>query len=143
MPIVPYDEAGPLYGIVWPNRISESVTPGAFSARAGSVVSAAAAPSRVRRVRRDYFKGFKDGLGDAADKTIVATATYEVSDPTVDSQILTLRDKGADVLFMTGIPKFNAMAIRKAFDIGWKPRLFFISSTGRSRQSGRTCSARI
>ncbi len=81
---------------------------------------------------RDYFKGFKDGLGDAADKTIVATATYEVSDPTVDSQILTLRDKGADVLFMTGIPKFNAMAIRKAFDIGWKPRLFFISSTGSS-----------
>lgn len=81
---------------------------------------------------RDYFKGFKDGLGDAAEKMIVATATYEVSDPTVDSQILTLRDKGADVLFMTGIPKFNGMAIRKAFDIGWKPRLFFISSTGSS-----------
>ena len=81
---------------------------------------------------RDSFKGFKDGLGDAADKMIVATATYEVSDPTVDSQILTLRDKGADVLFMTGIPKFNGMAIRKAFDIGWKPRLFFISSTGSS-----------
>jgi branched-chain amino acid transport system substrate-binding protein len=81
---------------------------------------------------RDYFKGFKDGLGDAADKMVVATATYEVTDPTVDSQILTLRDKGADVLFMTGIPKFNAMAIRKAFDIGWKPKLFFISSTGSS-----------
>jgi branched-chain amino acid transport system substrate-binding protein len=81
---------------------------------------------------RDYYKGYKDGLGDAAEKMIVATATYEVSDPTVDSQILTLRDKGADVLFMTGIPKFNAMAIRKAFDIGWKPRLFFISSTGAS-----------
>jgi branched-chain amino acid transport system substrate-binding protein len=81
---------------------------------------------------RDYFKGIKDGLGDAAEKLIVATATYEVTDPTVDSQILTLRDKGADVLFMTGIPKFNAMAIRKAFDIGWKPRLFFISSTGSS-----------
>jgi branched-chain amino acid transport system substrate-binding protein len=81
---------------------------------------------------RDYFKGFKDGLGDAAEKMVVATATYEVTDPTVDSQILTLRDKGADVLFMTGIPKFNAMAIRKAFDIGWKPRLFFISSTGSS-----------
>jgi branched-chain amino acid transport system substrate-binding protein len=81
---------------------------------------------------RDYFKGLKDGLGDVAEKMIVGTATYEVSDPTVDSQILTLRDKGADVLFMTGIPKFNAMAIRKAFDIGWKPRLFFISSTGSS-----------
>jgi ABC-type branched-subunit amino acid transport system substrate-binding protein len=81
---------------------------------------------------RDYFKGIKDGLGDQADKLIVATATYEVTDPTVDSQILTLREKGADVLFMTGIPKFNAMAIRKTFDIGWKLRLFFISSTGSS-----------
>ncbi|HBK06139.1 MAG TPA: branched-chain amino acid ABC transporter substrate-binding protein [Acetobacteraceae bacterium] len=81
---------------------------------------------------RDYFKGIKDGLGDKADKMIVATATYEVSDPTVDSQILTLRDAGADVLFMTGIPKFNAMGIRKAFDVGWKPRLFCISSTGSS-----------
>ena len=81
---------------------------------------------------RDYYRGFKDGLGEAADKMIIASATYEVSDPTVDSQILTLRDKGADVLFMTGIPKFNGMGIRKAFDIGWKPRLFFISSTGSS-----------
>jgi ABC-type branched-subunit amino acid transport system substrate-binding protein len=81
---------------------------------------------------RDYFKGIKDGLGDLADKMIVATATYEVSDPTVDSQVLTLRDKGADVLFMTGIPKFNAMAIRKTFDINWKPRNFYISSTGSS-----------
>jgi ABC-type branched-subunit amino acid transport system substrate-binding protein len=81
---------------------------------------------------RDYFKGFKDGLGAAADKMIVASNSYEVTDPTVDSQILTLRDSGADVLFMTGIPRFNAMAIRKAFDIGWKPRLFFISSTGSS-----------
>jgi branched-chain amino acid transport system substrate-binding protein len=81
---------------------------------------------------RDYFKGIKDGLGDQADKLIVATATYEVTDPTVDSQILTLREKGADVLFMTGIPKFNAMAIRKTFDIGWKLRMFFISSTGSS-----------
>jgi ABC-type branched-subunit amino acid transport system substrate-binding protein len=81
---------------------------------------------------RDYFKGIKDGLGDKAAKMIAATATYEVSDPTVDSQILTLRDAGADVLFMTGIPKFNAMGIRKAFDIGWKPRLFCISSTGSS-----------
>jgi branched-chain amino acid transport system substrate-binding protein len=81
---------------------------------------------------RDYFKGVKDGLGAKADTMIVKTATYEVSDPTVDSQILTLRDAGADVLFMTGIPKFNAMGIRKTFDIGWKPRLFCISSTGSS-----------
>lgn len=81
---------------------------------------------------RDYFKGLKDGLGEANAKMIVASSTYEVTDPTVDSQILELKDKGADVLFMTGIPRFNAMAIRKTFDIGWKLRLFFISSTGSS-----------
>ena len=81
---------------------------------------------------RDYLKGIKDGLGDKAEKMIVANVSYEVSDPTVDSQVLTLRDSGADVLFMTGIPKFNAMGIRKVFDIGWKPRLFCISSTGSS-----------
>ena len=81
---------------------------------------------------RDYFKGFKDALGAAADKMIVASLSYEVTDPTVDQQILSLKDSGADVLFMTGIPKFNAMGIRKVFDIGWKPRMFFISSTGSS-----------
>jgi branched-chain amino acid transport system substrate-binding protein len=81
---------------------------------------------------RDYFKGIKDGLGEANAKMIVASTTYEVTDPTVDSQILELHDKGADVLFMTGIPRFNAMAIRKTFDIGWKLREFFISSTGSS-----------
>ena len=85
---------------------------------------------------RDYLKGLKDGLGASVDKMLVAVATYEVTDPTVDSQILTLRQSGADVLFMTGIPKFDAMGIRKVYDIGWKPRLFFISSTGSSVATG-------
>jgi branched-chain amino acid transport system substrate-binding protein len=69
---------------------------------------------------KDYLKGLKDGLGDSA-KLIVAEATYEVSDPTVDSQIATLKGSGADTFLNVATPKFAAQAIRRAFDIGWKP----------------------
>ncbi len=69
---------------------------------------------------KDYLKGFKDGLGANA-KQIVAEASYETSDPTVDSQIVQLQGSGADVFFNITTPKFAAQAIRKAFDIGWKP----------------------
>ncbi len=69
---------------------------------------------------KDYLKGFKDGLGDKA-KMIVAEASYEVSEPTVDSQIVQLQSSGANVFFNITTPKFAAQAIRKAHDIGWKP----------------------
>jgi len=69
---------------------------------------------------KDYLKGFKDGLGDKA-KMIVAEASYEVTDPTVDSQVLQLQSSGADVFFNITTPKFAAQAIRKAYDSGWKP----------------------
>jgi len=70
---------------------------------------------------KDYLKGFVDGLGDKAKTLIVAQATYEVTDPTVDSQIVTLRGSGADTFFNITTPKFAAQAIRKVADIGWKP----------------------
>ena len=70
---------------------------------------------------KDYLKGLKDGLGDQAAKMIVAEVTYEVTDPTVDSQILQLQGSGADVFVNITTPKFAAQAIRKAYDIGWKP----------------------
>ena len=69
---------------------------------------------------KDYLKGFKEGLGDKA-RQIVAEASYEVTDPTVDSQIVQLQGSGADVFFNISTPKFAAQAIRKAYDIGWKP----------------------
>jgi branched-chain amino acid transport system substrate-binding protein len=69
---------------------------------------------------KDYLKGLKDGLGDKA-KMIVAEVSYEVSDPTIDSQIVQLQGSGADVLVNITTPKFAAQAIRKAYDIGWKP----------------------
>ena len=70
---------------------------------------------------KDYLKGFKDGLGPEHQKMIVAEASYEVSEPTVDSQILQLKSSGANVFFNVTTPKFAAQAIRAAYDSGWKP----------------------
>ena len=69
---------------------------------------------------KDYLKGLKDGLGDKAATMIVAQASYEVTDPTIDSQIVQLQSSGADVFINITAPKFTAQAIRKAYDIGWK-----------------------
>ena len=70
---------------------------------------------------KDYLKGFKDGLGAQNQRMVVAEASYEVSEPTVDSQIVQLKASGADVFFNITTPKFAAQAIRKAYDIDWKP----------------------
>ena len=70
---------------------------------------------------KDYLKGFEDGLGDKARTMIVSKASYEVTDPTVDSQMLTLKGSGADTFFNVTTPKFAAQAIKKAGDLGWKP----------------------
>jgi len=70
---------------------------------------------------KDLLEGLKAGLGDKAKKMIVAEATYEVSDPTIDSQIVTLRGSKADTFVNITTPKFAAQAIRKVHDIGWKP----------------------
>lgn len=69
---------------------------------------------------RDVLKGFKDGLGDKANM-IVAEASYESTDPTIDSQIVKLRASGADVFMNMTTPKFAAQAIRKNAELGWKP----------------------
>ena len=70
---------------------------------------------------KDYFNGFKEGLGAKAASMIVSHATYEVTDPTIDSQIVTLKGSGADTFFNITTPKFAAQAIRKVSDVGWKP----------------------
>lgn len=69
---------------------------------------------------KDYVDGFKKGLGSEAGK-IVKIATYEITDPTVEAQIIQLKDTGANVFFNVATPKFAAQAIRKIGDIGWKP----------------------
>jgi ABC-type branched-subunit amino acid transport system substrate-binding protein len=70
---------------------------------------------------KDYLKGFKHGLGSKAATMIVAEVTYEITDPAVDSQIVTLKSSGADTFFSISGPKAQAQAIRKVYDIGWKP----------------------
>jgi ABC-type branched-subunit amino acid transport system substrate-binding protein len=72
---------------------------------------------------RDYLLGLKDVLGDKYD-SVVTAATYEVQDPTIDSQIVKLKSSGADVLVIAATPKFAAQSIRKVYEIGWKPMTF-------------------
>ncbi|GAB3648186.1 ABC transporter substrate-binding protein [Ramlibacter alkalitolerans] len=70
---------------------------------------------------KDYLKGFMEGLGEKGKGLVVKSVSYEVTDPTVDSQIVTLQSSGADTFFNITTPKFAAQAIRKVADIGWKP----------------------
>ena len=76
---------------------------------------------------KDYVDGFKKGLGKENAGRIVKHVTYEITDPTVDSQIIQLKDSGANVFFDVGTPKFCAQAIRKAAEIGWKPAHYLVN----------------
>ena len=78
---------------------------------------------------KDYVKGLKDALG--GKMPIVAELPYETTDPTVDSQIVSLKASGADVFFNVTTPKFAAQAIRKAGEIDWKP-LHLLNSVSQS-----------
>jgi ABC-type branched-subunit amino acid transport system substrate-binding protein len=80
---------------------------------------------------KDYLNGLHDGLGDKAKTLIVAESSFELSDPTVDSQMVSLKASGADTFLNIATAKFAAQAIRKAYDIGWKP-LQFVSLVGSS-----------
>jgi branched-chain amino acid transport system substrate-binding protein len=79
---------------------------------------------------KDFLNGFKNGLGEAGQKLIVKEVTYEPSDPTIDSQIVTLQSSGADVFFNIATSKFAAQAIRKVADIDWRPTHFLNSTAG-------------
>ena len=69
---------------------------------------------------KDYLRGFKAGLGERVNQ-LVSETTYQTADPTIDSQMVTMRESGADVFFAEATPKFAAQAIRKAAEMGWKP----------------------
>ena len=87
---------------------------------------------------KEYLAGFKHALEDKARSIVVAEASYESTDPTVDSQILQLAGSGANVFLNGGTPKFIAQAIRKARDIGWKPVQMCPAQEARlSRRSSR------
>jgi ABC-type branched-subunit amino acid transport system substrate-binding protein len=70
---------------------------------------------------KDYLNGLKAGLGDKAAAMIVAEASYEVTDPTIDSQVLKIKDSGADLFYSASLPKQAAQAIRKIHELDWHP----------------------
>ena len=70
---------------------------------------------------KDYIKGLKDGLGPKASTMVVGEQSYETTEPTINLQIVTLQASGANVVFNVATPKFAAQAIKKVFEIGWKP----------------------
>ncbi len=78
---------------------------------------------------KDYWEGFKEGLGKEVDR-VVKHVTYEVTDPTVDSQTIQLKDSGANVFFNISIPKFAAQSMRKAAEIGWRPAQYLNNVAG-------------
>ena len=75
---------------------------------------------------KDYVRGFKAGLGEHVDQ-LVSETTYLTADPTIDSQMVTMRESGADVFFAEATPKFAAQAIKKAASMGWKPLIILPS----------------
>ena len=77
---------------------------------------------------KDFVAGFKAGLGEAADKLIVKELTYEVSEPTIDSQIVTLKASGANVLFSASTAKAAAQTIKKAAELDWRPTHFLVQN---------------
>lgn len=83
---------------------------------------------------KDNLKGVLDGLGEEGKKLIVSQQSYEVSDPTIDSQLVALKATGADVLVSLVTPKFGALAIRKLAELDWKPE-HYLSSVSSSVES--------
>jgi ABC-type branched-subunit amino acid transport system substrate-binding protein len=73
---------------------------------------------------KDFLAGLTNFLGPNTDKYLVAKASYEITDPTLDSQIVSLQASGADVLFVFGPQKAVSMSVRKVYDIGWHPLTF-------------------
>jgi ABC-type branched-subunit amino acid transport system substrate-binding protein len=78
---------------------------------------------------KDFVAGFKGELGEKADKLIVKELTYQPSDPTIESQVVTLQASGANVFFDVAVSKFAAQAIRKAHELSWRPLHLLISNS--------------
>ena len=70
---------------------------------------------------KSLLTSFKRSLADKASTLVVAEASYEVTDPTINQQIISLKGSGADTLVNFGTTKATAQAIRKVYDIGWRP----------------------
>ena len=76
---------------------------------------------------KDFLRGLQLGLADKAKTMIVRAVSHELTDPTIETQIIDLKSTGADILMQFTTPKFAAQGIRKVFDLGWKPTQFLSS----------------
>jgi branched-chain amino acid transport system substrate-binding protein len=83
---------------------------------------------------KDFIHGFKSGLGDKAKALVVSEQTFEVTDPTVDSQVIAAKASGANVFYFAGTQKFGAMQIKARYDLGWKA-LHLVCSTSSGIES--------
>lgn len=95
---------------------------------------------------RDYIKGLRERLGANADTMIVKEMSYDITEPTIDSQVITLKASGADILMNFSTTKFAAQAIRKAYEPGWKPTQLLATvsaSTSVLKQIGAEASAGV
>jgi branched-chain amino acid transport system substrate-binding protein len=80
---------------------------------------------------KDYLVGLRDALGAEFERMVVGRASYETTDATVDSQVISLQASGADVLLTAATPKWAAQTIRKVADLNWRP-LHFLSNVSAS-----------
>ena len=78
-------------------------------------------------VGKEYLTGLRDGLGVGGAAVIVKEVSYEVSDPTVDLQIIALQAAGPDTIFLAALPRAAGQAIRKIYDLGWSPTRYVMS----------------
>lgn len=83
---------------------------------------------------RDYMNAFKAVLAETGSRAkVVAEASYDLTDPTIDSQMINLSKSGADVFFNISTGKATSQSIRKVTELGWKPLHLLVStSSGRS-----------
>jgi branched-chain amino acid transport system substrate-binding protein len=78
---------------------------------------------------KGYYNPFKSEFGARADQMIVKAEPYEISSPTVDSYIVSLKAAGADLVYLAATPKFAAQAIRKIYELAWRPTVITLTST--------------
>ncbi len=81
---------------------------------------------------KDYLAGLRDVFGPRFDQVVVKAVSYEVTDPSVDSQIVSLQSSGADALLTAATPKFAAQAIRKVAELGWHPAQHYLTNVSLS-----------
>ncbi len=73
---------------------------------------------------KEMLNGLRAALGDKADKMIVSAQSFQSSDPTIDSQLVLIKNADADTLMLFTYAKQAAQAIVKMSDLGWKPQTY-------------------